>query len=107
MPDCLYGQAEVTLAVGDVLVIYTDGISEAMNRSFEEWGEKRVMEAVSSADGFASDDLIERIMQAADAFAAGAPQHDDVTLVILRVLDDKDTWGNTASPDFVKLTFAS
>jgi len=72
-------------------VIYSDGISEAMNQSLEEWGEKRVMEAVASADGQHADALIARIMQAADGFAAGAPQHDDMTLVILRVLGNKST----------------
>jgi len=91
MQECPYSQAEVLLAPGDILVIYSDGISEAMNQSLEEWGEKRVMEAVASADGQHADALIARIMQAADGFAAGAPQHDDMTLVILRVLGNKST----------------
>jgi sigma-B regulation protein RsbU (phosphoserine phosphatase) len=85
MPDCGYEQAEVSLAPGDLLVIYTDGISEAMNRDLEEWGEKRLMDAVHTCDGLSSEEIIVRIMQAADAFAAGAPQHDDMTLVVLRV----------------------
>ena len=86
MPDCPYEQAEVLLAPGDSLVIYTDGISEAMNRDLEEWGEDRLKEAVQSCIGLNSEETIARIMQAADAYAAGAPQHDDMTLVVLRVL---------------------
>jgi sigma-B regulation protein RsbU (phosphoserine phosphatase) len=86
MPDCPYEQAEVLLAPGDSLVIYTDGISEAMNRDLEEWGEDRLKEAVQSCTGLNSEETIARIMQAADAYAAGAPQHDDMTLVVLRVL---------------------
>jgi sigma-B regulation protein RsbU (phosphoserine phosphatase) len=86
MPDCPYEQAEVSVAPGDMLVIYTDGISEAMNRELEEWGEDRVMEAVRTCVGLSSEETIVRIMQAADAYAAGAPQHDDMTLVVLRVL---------------------
>jgi sigma-B regulation protein RsbU (phosphoserine phosphatase) len=86
MPDCPYEQAEVLLAPGDLLVIYTDGISEAMNRDLEEWGEDRLKEAVQSCTGLNSEETIARIMQAADAYAAGAPQHDDMTLVVLRVL---------------------
>jgi phosphoserine phosphatase RsbU/P len=88
MPDCVYEQAEVSLAPGDLLVIYTDGISEAMNRELEEWGEKRLIDAVQTCDGLSAEDTIVRIMQAADTFAAGAPQHDDMTLVVLRVKPD-------------------
>ena len=88
MPDCAYEQAEVPLAPGDLLVIFTDGISEAMNRDLEEWGEQRLIEAVRTSTGLRSEQTIAKIMQAADAFAAGAPQHDDMTLVVLRVEPD-------------------
>jgi sigma-B regulation protein RsbU (phosphoserine phosphatase) len=84
LPECSYEQAEVTLAPGDLLVIYTDGFSEAMNPSLEEWGDKRLLEAVSNCNGLLAKDSIAKIMQAADAFASGAPQSDDMTLVILR-----------------------
>jgi sigma-B regulation protein RsbU (phosphoserine phosphatase) len=67
-------------------VIYTDGFSEAMNPNLEEWGEKRLVESIVICDGIPARDAITRIMQAADAFAAGAPQSDDMTLVILRAL---------------------
>lgn len=86
LPECAYQQAEVRLAPGDLLVIYTDGFSEAMNPSQEEWGETRLLNAVATCDGLPAKDCITRIMQAADAFAAGAPQSDDMTLVILQVL---------------------
>jgi len=84
LPECSYEQAEVTLATGDLLVIYTDGFSEAMNPSLEEWGDKRLLEAVSNCNGLPAKDSIAKIMKAADAFASGAPQSDDMTLVILR-----------------------
>jgi len=85
MPECPYEQAHVSMQPGDVLVVYTDGISEAMNLSLEEWGERRLMAAVSSADGQPADALIKHIVECADSFAVGAPQHDDMTLVVLRV----------------------
>lgn len=85
MPDCAYGQAEIALAPSDVVVLYTDGISEAMNRSLEEWGEKRLLAAVREIDGICAEEIIKRLMGAATAFAAGAPQSDDMTLVVLRV----------------------
>jgi phosphoserine phosphatase RsbU/P len=86
VPDVTYDQAQVDLAAGDLLVIYTDGFSEAMNPKLEEWGETRLLNAVKSCDGLPAKDAISKIMQAADAFASGAPQSDDMTLVILRAV---------------------
>ena len=87
MPGCRYEQAEIALAPGDVIVIFTDGISEAMNLSLEEWGEKRLSNIALNAKNACAEEMIARIIDAADAFAAGAPQHDDMTIVILRVLE--------------------
>ncbi|HKW55966.1 MAG TPA: GAF domain-containing SpoIIE family protein phosphatase, partial [Candidatus Acidoferrum sp.] len=86
LPEFDYEQATLTLSPNDLLVIYTDGFSEAMNPNLEEWGDQRLLAAVSSCDGLTAKDSIAKIMQAADAFASGAPQSDDMTLVILRVL---------------------
>jgi sigma-B regulation protein RsbU (phosphoserine phosphatase) len=86
LPECAYEQAEISLAPGDLLVIYTDGFSEAMNPNLEEWGEERLIHAIASCAGLPAKDSISKIMQAADAFASGAPQSDDMTLVILRGL---------------------
>ena len=86
MEECSYRQACVTLGSGDVLVAYTDGISEAMNAADEEWGEDRLMDAVRPNRAEAARTLIDRLMVSADAFVAGAPQHDDMTLLIVRAI---------------------
>jgi len=86
VPDVPYDQADVDLAPGDLLVIYTDGFSEAMSPKLEEWGEKRLLDSIQSCNGVAPKEAIHHILQAADQFAAGAPQSDDMTLVILRAL---------------------
>jgi len=86
LPDCQYEQAEIALAPGDVVVLYTDGFSEAMNSSLEEWGEKRFIAAARETGGLPAERMIARIMHAATEFAADAPQSDDMTLVVLRVL---------------------
>jgi phosphoserine phosphatase RsbU/P len=86
IPDCAYEQARVVLHPGDRLVICTDGVSEAMNRALEEWGEDRLIAAVRNAVNCSAAETISQIMQAADAFADGAPQHDDMTLVVVHVL---------------------
>jgi phosphoserine phosphatase RsbU/P len=83
---CTYEEGEVQLQSGDVLVAFTDGVSEAMNSAYEEWGEDRLAGAVQRDPNIACRPLIELIMCAADAFVSGAPQHDDMTLVILRQL---------------------
>ncbi len=80
-----YEQAEVQLNSGDLLVLFTDGISEAENPASDEWGEEALMASARGANGIAPTDAIDRIMRAADEFAAGAPQHDDMTLVVARV----------------------
>ena len=86
MEDCFYQQGRVTLETGDVLVAYTDGISESMNDADDEWGEDRLKDAVRPDRAVLARDLIDRIMKSADAFVAHAPQHDDMTVVVVRLL---------------------
>jgi sigma-B regulation protein RsbU (phosphoserine phosphatase) len=82
-----YQQGSISLAPGDLLVAYTDGISEAMNCADEEWGEDRMMGTIETCDGLPAQEILQKIFTAADAFVAGAKQHDDMTLVVLRVVD--------------------
>ncbi|HET7220014.1 MAG TPA: SpoIIE family protein phosphatase, partial [Vicinamibacterales bacterium] len=86
MEDCSYRQASVTLAAGDVLVAYTDGVSEAMNGADEEWGEERLINVVRPNRAVSARALIDQLMNSADAFVAGAPQHDDMTLLVVRAI---------------------
>jgi serine phosphatase RsbU (regulator of sigma subunit)/dihydrofolate reductase len=80
-----YKQQMFHLLSGDILLAFTDGISEAMNGAEDEWGEDRmVVEAQAHADLNAAN-LLQRLFCAADEFAAGAPQHDDMTLIVLRI----------------------
>lgn len=79
-----YQQASLTIQPGDVFIAFTDGISEAMNNADEEWGEERMIETIRSCTGLSPSETISHIMQAADSFVAGAKQHDDMTLVVLR-----------------------
>jgi sigma-B regulation protein RsbU (phosphoserine phosphatase) len=70
---------------GDLVVLFTDGVSESMNVRYEEWGEERLIEFVKTCRGLPVVEGMRRILAAAQAFAAGAPQHDDMTLVVLRM----------------------
>jgi phosphoserine phosphatase RsbU/P len=86
LADAGYEQGSVQLSAGDVLVAYTDGISEAMNLDDEEWDEERLIGTVRESKACSAQELLERIFAAATRFAGAAQQHDDMTLVILRVL---------------------
>jgi sigma-B regulation protein RsbU (phosphoserine phosphatase) len=79
-----YQQGSVRICPGDLLVAFTDGISEAMNLADEEWGEERLIEAIRSCPAKTAQELLECIFAAATQFAGAAPQHDDMTLVVLR-----------------------
>jgi sigma-B regulation protein RsbU (phosphoserine phosphatase) len=81
-----YKQGVFSHEVGDLLVLFTDGVSESMNGRDEEWGEVRLIEFVKSCYGLPAVEAMRRMMTAAEAFAAGAPQHDDMTLAVLRVV---------------------
>ena len=85
LPVAPYKDAAVTMEEGDLLILFTDGITETMNAADEEWGESRLIETIGKCKDCCSREMIAHIMRAADEFAAGAEQHDDMTLVVLRV----------------------
>ena len=85
LEDSPYEKATIAFRPGDLLVAFTDGITETMNHADEEWGEERLLEAIRRSSGMRPNEIIAGIMSAADSFAAGAKQHDDMTLVVLRV----------------------
>jgi sigma-B regulation protein RsbU (phosphoserine phosphatase) len=85
LPRFPYQQGSVQLAKGDTLLMFTDGISEAFNGSDEEYGEDRLMEAMRRSGERTATELIPYLIDEVDAFVAGAPQHDDMTLVIARI----------------------
>ena len=83
--DARYEEGEVQLEAGDAIVMFTDGISESMNAVDDEWGEDELARAARECLSQAPSKAIAHIMQAADQFATGAPQHDDMTLVVMQV----------------------
>jgi sigma-B regulation protein RsbU (phosphoserine phosphatase) len=88
LPDAEYAQATIQLERGDVLLAFTDGISEAMNHDHEEWGEDRMIASADqrlSQPNCPAQQLLTCIFEAADKFTAGAPQHDDMTLLVCTV----------------------
>lgn len=81
-----YQRGIFSLEAGDLMVLFTDGVSESMNIRYEEWGEEKLIELAKTCHGLPVSEGMRRIMAAAQAFAGGAPQHDDMTLVVLRAV---------------------
>ncbi len=85
LPVSEYQSASVQLRSGDLIILFTDGVSEAMNVDEEEWGEEKLLATLQLNDRRDPEALVEAVFQAADTFAGAAPQHDDMTIVILSV----------------------
>jgi sigma-B regulation protein RsbU (phosphoserine phosphatase) len=81
-----YVSGSVVLEAGDLLVGFTDGVSEAMNPADDEWGEDALVATAGAAREQSPEAIIEALIAGADRFAAGAPQHDDMTLLVMKVV---------------------
>ncbi len=82
-PDWKCVTQRITLAPGDLLVIYTDGVTEANNAAGEEFGEARLIETVRANRSLPPKDLVTAIQNAVQQFSTGE-QFDDLTMVIAR-----------------------
>lgn len=81
-----YKQGEIELQKGDLIVGSTDGITEAMNPHEEEWSEEAMIEELKNVYDKSSEEILNHIVAKADEFANGAKQHDDMTLVVIKVI---------------------
>ncbi|MGC2451106.1 MAG: PP2C family protein-serine/threonine phosphatase, partial [Candidatus Sulfotelmatobacter sp.] len=84
MPEVQYQSATVTLAPGDWLIIFTDGLVEAVNARDEEYGEVRVLAGLEAGKSGSPAEMLNRLMAELDLFVGNTPQHDDVTCMLLK-----------------------
>src|SRR5271165_6587172 len=84
LEDTPYDSGSVVLHTGDWLVVFTDGVVEAENNLTEEYGEPRLLFVVHSGAEFGPGQLLQSIMTDLDRFVADAPQHDDVTCMLVK-----------------------
>jgi phosphoserine phosphatase RsbU/P len=80
-----FEEGSVELESGDLLVAFTDGVTEAMNTDNEEFGEERLLEILASAARLPADEIREIVVQNVKDWCNGAPQHDDLTFIILKI----------------------
>ncbi|MFL6427413.1 MAG: PP2C family protein-serine/threonine phosphatase [Acidobacteriaceae bacterium] len=85
LPDAIYEECRLILEPGDLLLAYTDGISEALNVQDQEWGEERMVAAARTKLPENASTILRHIVTEADRFAAAAPQHDDMTLLLMKL----------------------
>lgn len=86
VPERPYEAQERQLSPGDVLVVYSDGITEAFNAEHKMFGKERLAETVCAHGSAPAQELLEAIEAAVTTFAGQAPQSDDITLLIMRCL---------------------
>ena len=83
-PDAAYDAGTAALGPGDVLVLYTDGITEAENDAQEMFGEDRLRGAILEGRTLPAPAIVSAILDAVQAFSGTAPQSDDITLMVVR-----------------------
>ena len=85
MRTARYECEKTTLAAGDLLVVFTDGLVEAEDINEQEYGEPRMLAVLNRGPGLAAAQVLQNLMTSADQFVGTAPQHDDITCFVLRV----------------------
>ena len=83
----LLEESAFPIEAGDLVALFTDGVTEAMNEASDLFGEERLSRTLTERIDLAPDDLKQRILGDVEAFAGAAEQHDDMTIVLLRVGD--------------------
>jgi steroid delta-isomerase-like uncharacterized protein len=83
-PDTQFEEETVPLDPGDVLVVFSDGITEALNRDGDEFGEARLLSSITANCDTAAQTLLERILADVKEFSVGVEQSDDLTALVLR-----------------------
>jgi len=82
---CGYEQEVVQMQPGDVLIAFTDGLSEAHNTQGEEFDEERIKKALAASAGLSVNEIRDEMVRRVQEWCAGAPQHDDLTFIVMKV----------------------
>ncbi|MES0447436.1 MAG: PP2C family protein-serine/threonine phosphatase [Desulfobacterales bacterium] len=81
-----YQETQLELTPGDKVVLYTDGIVEAMNEKEEMFGFERLIEVVQGVRSMTADSLLKEVLDSINAFAGEAAQHDDLTVIVINTV---------------------
>jgi sigma-B regulation protein RsbU (phosphoserine phosphatase) len=86
MPATEYGEQSIQVDPGDLIVCISDGIAEVFDTSGSMWEEIEVEKVIVDNQGASASEVVKAVVERADAYAAGTEQHDDMTVVALRIL---------------------
>jgi sigma-B regulation protein RsbU (phosphoserine phosphatase) len=78
-----FEEESLLLNKGDAIVIYSDGVSEAMTEDEEMFGEKRITDVINGHRDASPSQLIDHVVEAVKQFTSGYPQTDDITVVVI------------------------
>jgi len=84
MEDVVYGQSTIELNSGDLLILYTDGVTESMNEKREELGIETVLSVVKEYRNESASMIQDKLVRAIRKHAMGVPQSDDITIMIIK-----------------------
>jgi sigma-B regulation protein RsbU (phosphoserine phosphatase) len=80
-----YEEATIDLHAGDVLVMFTDGVTEALSLDGEEFGEARLQSLLHDVAALPVEEISSRLSEELRAWTTGAAQHDDLTFILMKV----------------------
>jgi serine phosphatase RsbU (regulator of sigma subunit) len=86
LPIAPYGEMHTELGSGDLLLLYSDGVTEATNKNYDEYGEDRLIEVLKQNREKAAPEIVQAVTRSLAEFTAGAPQADDITLLVAKRL---------------------
>lgn len=85
--NAVYAESSFNLKTGESMLLYTDGVTEAVDLDGEQFAEQRLVHVLEHVDGLPVGPLVEKVIEGVSAFTGDAPPHDDVTLLALRYLN--------------------
>jgi len=89
--DTPYIRETLPLEKGDTILIYSDGVTEAMNKEQALFSDERLLQSLREVKGKPSDGLLKKILADVHGYAAGTPQSDDITILAIQFRGPQDT----------------
>ena len=83
-PARTYDEQSFSLRDGDLLAIYSDGVTDAQNQAEEDFGTDRLVEVLRQHAALPASEVVARTFDAIDGFAGNAPQFDDITMLVMK-----------------------
>ena len=84
LPGMVYEEKSLSLHPGDLVALYSDGVTEAWDADEAEFGDSRLIECLRAGSGESSQGIVTRVLDEVDRFAGAAHQHDDITLMVVK-----------------------